>query len=123
MPAMKKTKHPVLTFIAKLVAVIALLICASWWSGKHLATFGYKDISPKGYYRLELWEASSWSFQSWDKEVPAFVRLYDNRSGKLMGESDILEMIGNGEIFWPVDTVPTVGVGNQISFPAEPEPE
>jgi hypothetical protein len=120
---MEKTKHPALTFLAKLIAVIALLICASWWSGKHLATLNYEDISPKGYYRLENWGSSSFSFQSWDKEVPAFVRLYDNRSGRLMGESDILDLHGDGEIFWPIDVVPAVRVGGGVSFPAEPESE
>jgi hypothetical protein len=69
------------------------------------------------------WSASRWSFQSWDGEDPAFVRLYDNRSGKLMGESDILDLHGDGEIFWPIDIVPAVRVGSRISFPSEPEPE
>jgi hypothetical protein len=120
---MKKTKHPALTFLVKLIAVIALLICASWWSGKHLGTLDYERTSPKGYYRVESWSASRWSFQSWDMDDPAFVRLYDNRSGKLIGESDILDLSGDGKISWPIDIVPTVAVGSRISFPVEPEPE
>lgn len=50
------------------------------------------------------------------------IRLYDNRSGKLLGESDIVDMNGgNGEIFWGSKYSPYIRVGMDFQFPLMPE--
>ncbi len=58
------------------------------------------EISPKGTYRVEICRPALPYF-SFSKEMPRFVRFYDQRSQEILGESDILEMSGRGEVFWP----------------------
>lgn len=84
----------------------------------------YEAISPKGYYRLEYLRPGFPYLFSMTKQYPRFVRLYDNRAGKLLGESDIVDMNGgNGEIFWTSKDDPNIRVGMDVTFPASPEPD
>lgn len=92
--------------------------------GPHIfATKVDQNISPKGYYRLEYLKPGFPYLLSITKQIPMIVRLYDNRSGKLLGESDIVDMNGNGEIFWASTDDPNIQIGMDIVFPASPEPE
>jgi hypothetical protein len=82
-----------------------------------------EDISPKGYYRLEYMIPGFPYLFSMTTSMPRFVRLYDNRSGELLGESEIVELSGNGRIFWPSKYSSRIRVGVDVQFFVPPEPD
>jgi hypothetical protein len=101
------------------IAVAYVLIC-----GSHVfANKVDQDVSPKGYYRLEYLKPGFPFLLRITKQMPRIIRLYDNRSGKLLGESDIVDLNGNGEIFWASKDNPNIRIGMDVAFPASPEPE
>lgn len=110
------------------IVVSVLLVAAVVFysiAPKMYAELDSQEISPKGYYRLDfytpfLWPASDTFLKM---SSPGFVRFYDNRTGKLLGESDIVELGGNGYVTWPGDDWGNVRIGMYISFPAKPEPK
>jgi hypothetical protein len=87
------------------------------------ATSEYASISPKGYYRIEYWKPGFPYLFSLTKDIARFVRLYDNRTGKLIGETEIVDLSSNGQIFWPSKYTPYIIVGVDIQFPVTPEPD
>lgn len=81
-------------------------------------------VSPYGRYRLEYFKPGFPYPGSMTKQIPMFVRLYDHRTGRLLGESEIVDMNGgNGRIFWPSTQMPEIQIGMEIVFPASPEVE
>jgi len=89
--------------------VLALTLIASliWWGfvfgpnviGKWSSTclpVAQHGISPKGWYSVQT------CFWDWDYEAYyGYFKLYDNRTGKLIAESDFGTVMGNSRIFWP----------------------
>lgn len=104
-----------------LIASVGAYVLA--YGPRVFATKVDEEVSPKGYYRLEYLKPGPPYFFSMTKQYPRFVRLYDNRTGALLGESDIVDMNGNGEIFWTSKDSPRIRVGMDIEFSAKPEPE
>lgn len=88
----------------------------------HTDNVGYEKVSPKGLYKVQVMIPSAWGFYYRNKmQDPGFARLYNNKTGKLMGESQIYEMSGNGQITWPDKYDKEVRVGIDIQFSAQPE--
>ena len=109
----------------KLVLVVACLTLAGglwpasqWWEKGLAESVGEPLISPGGCYRVEEFKPF-WVLPSlfhlvpdpnkvrppqwhgpWN--YPGFYRLYDNRSGEFLGETDIydLEFVGGGGMLW-----------------------
>lgn len=76
----------------------------------------YSVTSPNGYYKMESC--------SWDM-IPdyGYFRVFDNQTGRLMGESEFMWTSGNGEIFWPDKDAHRIRVGMDFVVNAEPEPD
>ena len=49
--------------------------------------------------------------------MPRFVRFYDLQTHQIIGESDILDMSGRGEVFWPLAERLTIIVGGGDNSP------
>jgi hypothetical protein len=116
---MKKTR------IVGLSMGLLSLMAMAWFSiygptvfGKPAGTY----VSPKGFYRLEYVIPGPPYMFSLSKQSPRFIRLYDNRTGKLLSQSDIIDTNGgNGRIRWPSKEVPAILVGMDVEFAAAPE--
>lgn len=112
--------------IVKWLLLALLAVAGSYvsiYGPKVFATKLEDDVSPKGYYRLEYLKPGFPYLFSLKKQIPMIVRLYDNRSGELLSESDIIDFNGNGEVFWPSKYSPLIRVGMDIEFPVPPEPD
>jgi hypothetical protein len=106
------------TWIVVAGIFLGIALCISIWvvfSPKAYATFLYDDVSPDQRFRLETWQA--FYFTSIDH---GFVMLYDNKTGAFLGESDVVHLTGNAEIFWPLGVDQTVGVGVDIRLRIPP---
>lgn len=81
-------------------------------------------VSPKGWYRVEECRPA-WPYLSLTKDLPRFVRFYDHRTGRLLGESRIIESANAGGVQWPIATVPKIQFAGGVDgaeVPAAPEP-
>lgn len=97
------------------------LLCAG---GPHwFATTEDTEVSPNGQYRIDFMKPGFPYLFSLTKQTPMFVRLYDQRSRKLLGESPIVDMNGNGAIFWPEPDAPRIRIGMDIEFPIGSQPD
>jgi hypothetical protein len=114
---MKKraVKWLLLTLLA--TGAIYIAICGP----KSFAKSDFTVISPKGHYRLEFLAPGFLYVFGLTKEMPEFVRLYDNRTGKMLAESDIVDLSNNGEILWPSKLTPYIHVGGSVEFFVAPE--
>ncbi|MCR8720288.1 hypothetical protein NVV30_16525 [Pseudomonas syringae] len=118
-----------LKFIVTYILISGSLWTASEWWEKGLAKqLGHADISPNGCYRVEIF-APFWVLPmmlhrkpdpnndippkilpSWS--YPGFYRLYDQRSGKLIGESHIYDLeSASGTLYWGDKIMPKVIAG------------
>ncbi|MGN2434932.1 hypothetical protein [Pseudomonas syringae] len=118
-----------LKFIAAYIAIAGGLWTASeWWEKGFAKQVGNADISPNGCYRVETFEPfwvlpmifhrkpdpnndippkflPSWSY-------PGFYRLYNQRSGELIGESLIYDLgSASGDLYWGDKAMPKVIAG------------
>ena len=111
---LKTPSRRVAALAAPLILAGGLWAASQWWEKGLAERIGESLISPGGCYRVEefkpFWVMPSlfhpkpdpnedrppkW-FQLWS--YPGFYRLYDHRSGELIGESNIydLEFVGGG---------------------------
>jgi hypothetical protein len=74
------------------------------------------EVSPKGTYRVDICRPAL-PYISFTKEMPRFVRFYDQRSQKIIGESNIIDMAGRGEVFWPNEGRLSILVGGGDDSP------
>jgi hypothetical protein len=100
-----------------------LLTTYAFWAPKGLSRISFlssnacvAEISPKASYRVEFCRPS-FPYVSFDKSMPRFVRFYDQNTQELLGESDIIEMSGRGEVFWPREERLTILVGGGDNSP------
>jgi hypothetical protein len=52
--------------------------------------------------------------------MPRFVRFYDLRTQQMLGESDIVEMAGRGQVYWPNESRMSILVGGGDDSPEMP---
>lgn len=74
------------------------------------------QVSPKSSYRVDICKPSL-PYVTLSKEMPRFVRFYDQRLQQIIGESDIIDMAGRGEVFWPQTGRLTIIVGGGDDAP------
>jgi hypothetical protein len=55
--------------------------------------------------------------------MPRFVRFYDLRTQQMLGESDIVEMAGRGQVYWPDKSRMSILVGGGDDSPEMPVKE
>lgn len=120
---------PRTTSIAVTCIAAGLLWTASQWWQTGLATpSGAVHISPNGCYRVQkfkpFWilpnifhtrthpgEPNTPQWLPWWSS-PGFYRLYDNRNGRLIGESDIHDLTSaSGTLYWGDIKLPEVSAG------------
>lgn len=115
-----------------------LWLASGWWERGFAQSLGAPLFSPNGCYRVEafspFWvlpdlfhpeadpheiKSPTW-FPRWDN--PGFYRLYDQRSGRYLGESKIydLEHVG-GPLHWGSATQPEVTSGLIVIGPNAPD--
>lgn len=117
------------SFLVICVILSGSLWAASQWWEKSLATrLGDPIISPSGCYRVETFKpfwvlpsmfqpeydpnedrSTRW-FQVWG--YPGFYRLYDQRTGEKIGESNVYDLeYTSGPLHWGSKTFPEVSAG------------
>jgi hypothetical protein len=74
------------------------------------------QVSPQGTYRVDICRPSL-PYVSFSKEMPRFVRFYDQRNLQILGESNIVDLAGRGEVFWPKEGRLTILVGGGDNSP------
>jgi hypothetical protein len=128
-----------IAFAATYVTIAGGLWVASQWWEKFLATnLSAPVISPGGCYRVEtlkpFWalpsllqpvqdpneEGSTKWFQLWG--YPGFYKLYDHRSGKLIGMSSVYDLqYTSGPLYWGSKSFPEVSAGAIYIGPNVPD--
>ncbi|WP_259099162.1 hypothetical protein [Pseudomonas sp. JUb42] len=128
-----------IAFAATYVTIAGGLWVASQWWEKSLATnLSAPVISPGGCYRVEtlkpFWalpsllqpvqdpneEGSTKWFQLWG--YPGFYKLYDHRSGKLIGMSSVYDLqYTSGPLYWGSKSFPEVSAGAIYIGPNVPD--
>lgn len=107
------------------VLCAGLWAASQWWEKGLAHPVGTPEISPNGCYRVQqfqpFWllpglfhpkafpdpEADVHWFVRW--EIPAFFRLYDHRTGQLIGQSEIYDLVNaGGPLSWGWRDFPTV---------------
>lgn len=125
---MKPTSRRWALFLTYLSIAGGLWTASEWWEKGLAKKLGHAHISPNGCYRVETF-APFWvlpmmlhrkpdpnndippkMLPSWSH--PGFYRLYDNRSGELIGESHIYDLeSASGNLYWGDKTIPKVIAG------------
>ncbi|MBU2713529.1 hypothetical protein [Zooshikella harenae] len=75
---MQTNKRRFLVFLL-VVCFIALFIK---WAEKGFASYGWEDVSQNERFKVEIYVVS---------EYRVYAKLYDNQTGKLIAESDIVD--------------------------------
>lgn len=124
--------------VAYIVIAGGLWIGSQWWERGLAESFDEPDISPNGCYRVEsfkpFWvlpntfhpryhpddlDNPQW-FPWWG--YPGFYRLFDNRSGKLLGQSRIYDLeSASGRLNWGNRVVREVSAGMITIGPNAPD--
>lgn len=106
-----------------IVAIGALFAAYALWAPKGISRMSSAEsdrcvvqISPKGSYRVDICRPAL-PYVSFTKEMPRFVRFYDQRTQQIIGESNIIDMAGRGEVFWPNEGRLTIMVGGGDDAP------
>lgn len=95
---------------------IVVLAFFSWWAPKGISKLSSQSndcrsqLSPKGSYRVDVCRPAPPYF-SFSKEMPRFIRFYNQRTQQELGESAIIDFVGRGEIFWPTENRLSIMVG------------
>lgn len=87
---------------------------------RSLATHEYQrsHYSPRHVYRLDYYEAS-WlqRLMHWDMKYPHVIRLYRIEPETLLGESKVVDLWINGQIYWYLNPpMNKVRVGRDVVF-------
>ena len=92
------------------------LLAAAWYAitPKHKG----QSISPRNVYRVEYYDASPLQrLIHYKMKIPSFVRLYRIQPEILLGESDVVDLWLNGELYWCFDSpLNVVRVGRDVVF-------
>ncbi|WP_026432836.1 hypothetical protein [Paracidovorax oryzae] len=87
-----------------IVWCLALHACVAlgWYATR--STLFTIDNSPHDVYRLETYHASPWQrIVHYDQKYPAIFRLYRVEPRELLGESEVVDLIGGGDVSWHLD--------------------
>ncbi|WP_354641877.1 hypothetical protein [Paracidovorax avenae] len=97
--------------------LLAATIVAGLWQGTRLHLF-HTAISSDKAYRVEYYEASFLQgLIHRDFKMPALVRLYRNKTDTLIGESKVVDLWMNGELYWYTESpMNKVRVGRDVVF-------
>lgn len=97
--------------------LLAATIVAGLWQGTRPHLF-HTAVSPYKAYQIEYYEASFLQgLLHRDFKMPAFVRLYRVQPDTLIGESKVVDLWMNGELYWYTeDPMNKVRVGRDVVF-------
>lgn len=125
---MSRQKRLALIVVGLLLFYAGLWTASDWWETALAEPNGAAHISPDGCVRVQQFRPHWLLFDSFHPkfhpddpqdrtwfviwERPAFFRLYDNRNGQLLGESEIYDLVAyGGPISWGYGPYPTVYAG------------
>lgn len=112
---MQSTQRKYVAWALRIFLWIALL-AAAWYAitPKHKG----QSISPRHVYRIEYYDASPLQrLIHHEMKVPSFVRLYRIQPEILLGESAVVDLWLNGELYWWFDPpLNVVRVGRDVVF-------
>ncbi|AVS92005.1 hypothetical protein C8246_09725 [Paracidovorax avenae] len=93
------------------------MIVAGLWQGTRPRLF-HTSVSPHKVYQIEYYEASFvQGLIHHDFKMPGFVRLYRIQPNALIGESTVVDLWMNGELYWYTeDRMNKVRVGRDVIF-------
>ncbi|WP_241149608.1 hypothetical protein [Pseudomonas sp. GXM4] len=134
---MTPNTRPVLAVLGLMVFYAGLWVASEWWERAFATAYRAADISPDGCVRVQAFrpywvlpasfhpksppddpDDRSW-FVRW--ESPAFFRLYDQRDGRLLGETDVYDLVNwGGPVNWGYGKYREVSVG-MIQIGTEPD--
>ncbi|MFY3383123.1 hypothetical protein [Paracidovorax sp. MALMAid1276] len=98
--------------------VVVLCVVAGIWRALAPEPAGV-SISPRNVYRLEYYDVSPLLrlLRYRDMKFPSFVRLYRINPETLLGESRVVDLWLNGDLYWYLDPpINAIQVGNDIVF-------
>lgn len=98
--------------------VVVLCVGAGLWRGLTPKLAGV-DISPRKVYRVEYYDVSPLQRLLFYRhmESPSFVRLYRTGPEALLGESSVVDLWINGQLYWYLDPpISSVRVGRDVVF-------
>ncbi|AVS80342.1 hypothetical protein C8244_04610 [Paracidovorax avenae] len=97
--------------------LLAAMIVAGLWQGTRPHLF-HTAVSPYKAYRIEYYEASFLQgLIHPDFKMPGFVRLSRIQPNTLIGESKVVDLWMNGELYWYTeDPMNKVRVGRDVVF-------
>lgn len=112
---MKTTRTPRKT--NRIVVLIALIVIVTVaflaWAQRGLAVCDPPVISPGGSYRIDVC-TPVFSTLMMHGSMPRYVKFYDQKRQRSLGQSDIIDLSGRGQTVWPTaDNLRiTVGLGD-----------
>jgi len=98
-------------------ALLALSLIGSAWYAVTPKHKGH-SVSPRHVYRLDFYDASPLQrLMHHEMKIPSIVRLYRIQPEILVGESDVVDLWINGQIYWYLDPpMNKVRVGRDVVF-------
>lgn len=115
-----KTRRRIITISAIVLVLIVMigllapkLVCQSEPADGNACA---SQVSPQGSYRVDICKPAPPYF-SLSQEMPRCVRFFDQRTQKILGKSDIVDMAGRGEVFWPTAERRSILVGGGDNAP------
>lgn len=98
-------------------ALLSLILIAAIWYAI-TPTYKGQSISPRKVYRVEYYDASLLQrIFHHEMKIPSIVRLYRIQPKTLLGESAVVDLWLNGELYWWFDPpLNVVRVGRDVVF-------
>lgn len=93
-----------------------LALVGLWYASK--PKLSHTSVSPRHVYRVEYYDASFIQrIIHYKMKIPTFVRLYRNDPEVLLGESKVVDMWMNGQLYWWFESpLNVVQIGNDVVF-------
>jgi len=74
-----------------------------------------KFYSPDRKYYVEIWTVTGFTFHALHDEMPGFAKVYDVKTGHVIYESHIFDLVEQTSVLWPCDeSYPFLTLGNEI---------
>ena len=99
------------TRIVALIALIVIITVAFLaWAQRGLAECDPPAISPGGSYRVDVCTPVFSTFMM-HGSMPRYIKFYDQKRQRTLGQSDIIDLSGRGLTVWPTADNLSIAVG------------
>lgn len=108
-----QTPRKTTRIMALVVLIVIITVAFLAWAQRGLAECDPPVISPGGSYRVDVCTPVFSTFML-HGSMPRYVKFYDQKRQRSLGQSDIIDLSGRGQTVWPTaDNLSiTVGLGD-----------